>query len=256
MFSREFLRLFYLAVKTLRKGIVVSDLHLLSWRSEGSALFEARIRPQLSEMDALVLNGDSFDFRWACRPHSETIPEALAWIGRLRAEFPVLEIFYVLGNHDCLVEFADKLKSIPRISVHPHWLEIDRNLFIHGDAANYPMDLKGFHKFRKAWEDDKPKTPVDAKYYDLTDKLHLSYLTHVIWFAGNVSIKRISRHLNQVMPGWNKDMDQCFFGHTHVPFAVRELGGVHFTNTGSGIRGMDFAPAEFQYQSTEETIND
>ncbi len=247
MFPVGCFQLVFITVSVDKKGIVISDLHLLSARSEGESRFEREIRPRLNEIDTLVLNGDTFDFRWACRPLNETVPEAITWIQNLRCDFPDLEICYLLGNHDCLSHFVNELRSLERISIHAHILQLGRNLFLHGDAANYRMGLKQFQKFRDAWETDQPKSKRDARLYDLTDKVGLSYLTHALWFAGNTAVRRISWHLDRVSSAWREDADNCFFGHTHMPIKNRLYRGIRFYNTGSGIRGMEFAPATFSY---------
>lgn len=220
---------------------------MLSWRSDGARLFEEEIAARLGEVDTLVLNGDIFDFRWACRPLVDTIPEAITWIKELRSRFPNIKIHYVLGNHDCITGFVEELKKVDGLEVHPHWLQLSRNLFVHGDAANYRMDMHRFQKFRKAWKNDKPKPPSHARLYDFTDRLGLSYLTHALWFAGNSAQRRIAWHLDKVLPAWRDEIDQCYFGHTHMPCSGRTENTVIFHNTGSGIRGMFFSPAEFNY---------
>ena len=245
-------------MKSTANGIAVSDLHLFSSRSEGAERFDSLIRPRLKSIDALVFNGDIFDFRWACRPHSETIPEAIDWVSQLRAEHPDLKIFYVLGNHDCVVEFTNQLQSVPDISIHPHWLKLGHNLFLHGDAANFRMDQVRFDRFRSEWEKDQPKKRRDARLYDVSDRIQLSYLTHAVWFAGDIAIRRVSWHLDRVVPHWREDIKHCFFGHTHMPFQNRTIGDVKFHNTGSGIKRMGFQPVDFtwssdtQYSSNEQ----
>ena len=47
----------------ITRGVVVSDLHLFARRSRGSELLDS-LAGQLAEADLLVLNGDTFDFRW------------------------------------------------------------------------------------------------------------------------------------------------------------------------------------------------
>jgi UDP-2,3-diacylglucosamine pyrophosphatase LpxH len=50
----------------LRRALVVSDLHLFANRSAGDALFEKWFHDvRSSDVSTLVLNGDTFDFRWS-----------------------------------------------------------------------------------------------------------------------------------------------------------------------------------------------
>lgn len=231
----------------MRKGIVISDLHLLSWRSVGEERFE-EVSKQLEGVDTLVLNGDIFDFRWALQPHSKSIPWTLDWLSQLTSKFSHLDIHFIPGNHDCLPDFVAGINDIEGIQIKPHHLVLGRNLFLHGDAATYRMDRKGFHRFRAGWEDDKPNHKVKARFYDVADLLKLSELSHHLWFAGDIAVQRVAWHLDKVRPGWVEQIDDCFFGHTHMPFQDVSKHGLRFHNTGSAIRGMKFLPLEFTYE--------
>ena len=230
----------------MKRGIVVSDLHLLSWRSRGMTRFE-KIRSRLDERDVLVLNGDTFDFRWALRSHADAIPLALTWLSELISEFPRLDTHFITGNHDCLAGFTNRLTEVQGLSVHPHFVTLGRNLFLHGDAANYRMDLPKFRRFRQSWENDAIKGKLAVRCYDLSDRTGLNEFAHKLYFPGDTAVRRIAWHLDQIQPGWSDHVDDCFFGHTHLPFQNRERDGVRFHNTGSGLRGMGFAPAEFTF---------
>ena len=230
----------------MKKGIVASDLHLFASRSEGRERFE-NLSAQLRESDALVLNGDIFDFRWANCRHDESIPRALEWLKGLRREFSHLDIFFIPGNHDCLPGFVDGVRKMDGIDLHAHHLVLGRNLFLHGDAANYQMDEAGFQNFRAAWERDRPRAKVAATLYGMVDAVGITEVTHTLWFGRGLAVRRIAWHLDRVRPGWRDEVDECFFGHTHLPIAGVEQEGVRFTNTGSGIRGARFEPAQFRF---------
>lgn len=47
-----------------KMGLVVSDLHLFSRKSERVALMKG-LAAELRDVGILVLNGDTFDFRWS-----------------------------------------------------------------------------------------------------------------------------------------------------------------------------------------------
>lgn len=239
----------------MKRGIVVSDLHLLSSRSEGQDRFGI-LSERLREVDTLVLNGDIFDFRWAIRPHAESIPLAMDWLAGLRSEYPELEIHFIPGNHDCLPEFTTRVEALRAISLHPRRLILGRNLFLHGDAATYRMNDRGFLKFRSPWENDRPRSRWKARFYDFYDAVKLTALTHQIWFRGDAAVRRIAWHLEETAPGWRDEIDHCYFGHTHLPIRDVRNGGVLFHNTGSGIRGMEFSPLEFSYRQNEKTKNE
>ena len=232
----------------MHKGIVVSDLHLFASRSAGESNF-AELSAHLREVDVLVLNGDIFDFRWANFPHSVSIPKALDWLKNLKDDFPEVTLHFIPGNHDCLPAFVSEVDDMPGIELHEHHLLLGKNLFLHGDAATARMDHAGFRKFRSGWEIDSPRGRLSAGLYHAADHLRLTDLTHGLWFGGMRAIRRLIWHLDQVRPGWKDEVEECFFGHTHLPLSGIEEEGVRFHNTGSGIRGASFVPIRFHYRS-------
>ncbi|MEM1442736.1 MAG: metallophosphoesterase [Verrucomicrobiota bacterium] len=233
----------------MKQGIVVSDLHLFASRSDGEEKF-SRLSGQLAEVDALVLNGDIFDFRWALIPHKKSVPLAAKWLEDLRSEFPHLEIHFIPGNHDCLPAFLEILPEIPGIDVHSHHLLLGTNLFLHGDATTRRMNLDEFHQFRTAWEEDQPRGNASAQLYHLSDATGLTELTHRLWFGGGAALRRLIWHLDAVVPSWRDKVDDTFYGHTHLDHKAVEKQGIRFHNTGSALRRSRFVPAVFEYEDT------
>lgn len=85
----------------MKSGLVLSDLHLFSPRSEG---FErmAALWDEVTRAEMLVLNGDIFDFRWTCLPdEAATLTAALDWLHKLFDDFEGSAIHYVLGIDHC-----------------------------------------------------------------------------------------------------------------------------------------------------------
>ena len=235
-----------------RRGLVVSDLHLLSRRSEGETLFEG-LASQLDAVDTLVLNGDTFDFRWSSLPSEAAgIDTAIRWIEALAHRHPSLEIRYLLGNHDCLAVFHRELeqlvRSVETLLCHELHLELGDNLFLHGDCANRRMDASGLEKARRPWINDRQRGRLAATAYDLSDSLGLSRRVHDLYFPQHRTVRRIAHHLDHVLPDWHRRLSRCFFGHTHRPFHGYEWRGVRFSNTGSAIPGMGFQPLAFDWQ--------
>ena len=231
-----------------KSGLVVSDLHFLSARSGAEDLFEREIVPALNALDTLVLNGDVFDFRWAGRPIAESVTWAIDWVEKLVEQNLELEIHYVLGNHDCHAEFVEALQQVVGIKLHRHYLVLDRNLFLHGDAASYYMDQKRFDRFRKIWGDDKPRGQLAMRIYNFADLLKLSSIGHHLYFIGNTASRRIGLHLDAVYPDWHQEIDHCYFGHTHIAFDAFTTDQATFYNTGSAIKGGKFLPMKFDYR--------
>lgn len=236
-----------------QQGLVVSDFHLFSRRSEGEELSDELDR-RLEDCNALVLNGDTFDFRWSRFPHEETtIHAALDWLTQLMERNPEITLYYILGNHDCLTNFRadlDKLaQTRPQLLWREHRLQLSGNLFLHGDCANWKMNEAALARFRDSWSEDRPKGELHKKLYDLVDALGVCKFVHEKCFPAPVAVRRVAHHLDHVMEDWREQIDHCFFGHTHFPFTDHDFDGVRFHNTGSAIRGLGFQPLNFVYES-------
>ena len=223
-------------------GLVVSDLHLFAGRSDGETLFD-RILPRLGTAKILVLNGDTFDFRWShFSSEEESIEAGLCWLQKLRNLFPTLEIHYVLGNHDCLTRFRERIPSHPKFHLHEDHLRLGSHLFLHGDCSNWGMTPEKLRQYRQAWSQDSPKGTLSRKLYRLVDACGLSRLFHQLYFREAATVARVAGFLNDEL----ENVSKCYFGHSHMPFSSHLHDGVTYFNTGSGIRGMGFNPITFE----------
>ncbi|GAA5480715.1 hypothetical protein Hhel01_04244 [Haloferula helveola] len=234
-----------------RSGAVVSDLHLFARRSRGDRLF-AEFEAEAGDIDSLVLNGDTFDFRWSQLPsESATVDAALEWLTSLLERQPRWDVHFVLGNHDCVISFHEGLERLagdhPRLHCHEHRLRLGELLFLHGDCANQKMDARKLARFRKSWSRDHQRGPTAARLYDVADALGLSHRFHDLYFRQAITTARVAHHLDQVTPGWTEEIRHCYFGHTHRPFRDLVHRGVLFSNTGSAIRNMGFQPLRFEW---------
>lgn len=237
------------------RGLVISDLHLLAKRSAGESLLE-ELGPQLERCELLVLNGDTFDFRWSTlRGETASIAAAVEWVEEQLARMQGREVHFVYGNHDCLGAFREKLEplALERANLHVHefYLHLGDQLFLHGDCANRKMDVAAMTAFRAGWENDKPRGKFSAAMYDAVDKTGLCWQFHRRYFPQGITVNRVAHYLDAVLPEWQGKVSDCYFGHTHLPFRDHEHDGVRFHNTGSGICGMGFQPLEFEFESKE-----
>jgi len=234
------------------RGLVISDLHLLARRSVGESLL-GRIQPQLERCEVLVLNGDTFDFRWSTLDsEAASIAAAIAWVEEWAARFAGREMHFIEGNHDCLGEFRERLDALaltlPQVQVHEQVLRLGDQLFLHGDCANRKMDTDAMASFRQGWRVDKPRGRFSAAMYDFVDKTGLCGQFHRRFFPQGITVARVAHFLDHACPEWRESASDCYFGHTHLPFRDHEHEGVRFHNTGSGICGMGFQPLEFEYE--------
>jgi len=135
-----------------RRGIVISDLHLLARRSHGKEKFDS-LRAKLEDVVVLVLNGDIFDFHWSTLGRLDrSVPAAADWLFYLAADFQKCAIHYVVGNHDCPPAFLSELcrlaAELTRFQWHEYLLRLGPSLFFHGDFAHRQMDHHGLRRFR------------------------------------------------------------------------------------------------------------
>jgi len=232
------------------KGLVLSDLHLFSSRSAGEARL-ASIHCKLSEADLIVLNGDTFDFRWSVVGNeAATIEAALQWLKSFTGKHERAEIHFVLGNHDCLDAFTRRLDEVvagyPRFHWHETVLRIGSHLFLHGDCAHRSMDVAGLDVYRQAWRQDRQRGRMGAHLYQLADRLGITFAAHAAHFPRARTVARLSAYLDNASPGWRDETRDCYFGHTHLPFEGHEVSGVRFHNTGSAIGSSPFMPVGFK----------
>jgi len=237
----------------MNHGLVVSDLHLFSRRSDGEKLW-TQIDQHRGNAEILILNGDTFDFRWSqFSAEAESIEAALAWVERLTRDGRWKQIHYIFGNHDCLDEFTRELRQLSAerqmLECHELHLQLGRCFFLHGDCANSRMTPADLKRYRASWSKDRPRGAWSKALYDGVDALGVSKVFHELYFPRERTIGRIVHHLNQVFPEWREQVDHCYFGHTHQPFSGETHEGVAFHNTGSGIRGMGFQPLCFTTSS-------
>jgi UDP-2,3-diacylglucosamine hydrolase len=236
-------------LRALRKGVVVSDLHFFSARSAGEKLL-ADLGPVLRRVDLLVLNGDTFDFRWSTlASEHETLAAARRWLERWLGLFAGREIHYVIGNHDCLGSFCEVLEEIAAesavLKIHPRQLVLGSSLFLHGDCANRGMSPARLEAYREQWSRDQQRGAMGRQFYRVVDASGAGLMFHRAYFPQRATVERVSGYLDQATPPWREGIRDCYFGHTHMPFRDHEEGGIRFHNTGSAIRRMGFQPLEF-----------
>ena len=234
----------------MQKGIVVSDLHLFSRRSQGLQALE-HLYSLLAGVDILVFNGDIFDFRWSrLATNSDTVREAASWLTAVMRLNPHCRVEFVLGNHDCHEHFVEELSELeerwPAFSWHDHSFSIGENIFLHGDCANRRMSRRGLDRYRKKWSRRKKKGRTMAAGYEMLDRTGIIPAFHQVYFPPERAVRRIWHHLNDAAPEVLEGVRNVFFGHTHLPFANFPYRGINFHNTGSALKGCELNFLKFQ----------
>lgn len=226
-------------------GFVVSDLHLLSHRSDATGLLSG-LFARSRRCDFFIFNGDTFDFAWTSEISIEVaIERAEGILRQFCSEAPECHFFYVMGNHDHVGRFLDLLSSIerdfPNFSLHWDILQLGTLLFLHGDVCNREMSFEDLRAFRALYVAGRKRHPVHHWIYSLIILLRLNrivYLTH----PKETMVQRVFHYLKSRPIDLGRVTD-VFFGHTHVAFRDFLFQGIRFHNTGSSIRGLK---AQFQ----------
>lgn len=232
----------------VKRGFVVSDLHLFSCRSRGESELR-HLRSKLTNTDLLVFNGDTFDLAWSNRPTLErVVADALKLIEELLVAFPHCHFYFLYGNHDCAPSLVVGLKSLRQhysnLTTYDQYLRLGQNIFLHGDVCNYYMDGAGLKALRARYAAVVPRSKLAKMIYQViiyTGLNRIAYLTH----PRAEMIKRINYYLDTVCPEITGEVERIFFGHTHSPFNQRDTRGIEYINTGSAIRGLRANFTEF-----------
>jgi predicted phosphodiesterase len=61
-----------------------------------------------------------------------------------------------------------------------------------------------------------------------------------------VLARRLLTYLDAIAPGARARVSTIYFGHTHAAFQGFRYEGILFYNTGCALRGLTFAPYEFE----------
>jgi predicted phosphodiesterase len=235
----------------LRQGLVISDLHLFSPRSNAEAQLR-RIKRHLERIDTLVLNGDTFDFRWSMYPSERaSIRAALVWLERLAVQFDGRKVHYIFGNRDRIRSFRPLIEEFAArsrvVTLHDSSVRLGHSLFVQGDCSIPLMNEAKLEAYRDIWRKDRPYGPVNSGLCAIAASTGMGKLLHQYYFPRQATVRRVSHFMDEVSPGWRRGTVDCFFGHTHMPFRNHVAEGIRFHNTGSAIRGMGFQPMFFEY---------
>jgi UDP-2,3-diacylglucosamine pyrophosphatase LpxH len=228
------------------RGLVLSDLHLFAERSIASAILDDLV-VIAARLDHLVLNGDIVDFRWTTLGTiDETIDRIDEWLRALAGACPDCHIHYVLGNHDALIPFAQRLSAIAadldNFAWYPAALRLGRCLFVHGDLLLEHPPQRAFERQLKPVERVLPWLLHPLYRLALVTPLPvlIARMPRPQTIATRILV-RLARGPRALCAG----VEEVYFGHTHAPFDNFRRGGVNFHNTGSQIRGMRFNPLLF-----------
>lgn len=222
----------------------LSDLHLLTSRSRAHEHFDTMLSVA-GKADALILGGDIFDFRWSLhRSVEDSVAVAVEWLEVLCDQCKNCHVHYILGNHDFYGPFIEQLEGwlVDRdnFSLHPYYLRLGSNIFLHGDAADKRMSGAEFEERRRENLAEQMRGPWMNALYDaaVRSRLHVP-VPYVAHRKSRVS-SRLLHYLRDISHGPEHGVRDVYFGHTHAPLSDYAHGGLRFHNSGAMIHGTRF----------------
>ncbi len=236
----------------MKQGVVVSDLHMFARRSNAHILM-SQIKSVLSKSDMLVLNGDTFDFRWSTLPSiDETIKEAVDWIDGLARSYPECQVRVVCGNHDCRADYLFALEELTNqnssVTWHEHFTHVDNLLFLHGDCDSRHTRLDKIAHWSEPYPTSKKVTHALGLMYDKVNQTGLTSLAQRLANPPKRVTKKVYGYISEVAPEVMDKVQHVYFGHSHVPFSYYEYNGLFFHNTGCAVHSAEFNPIHFLYE--------
>jgi UDP-2,3-diacylglucosamine hydrolase len=223
----------------LKKGFVISDLHLFTHRTMAEVYMD-EIRHAASQADFFVLNGDIFDFRWTNLASMEhTAHAAIDWLETFCTDFPHCRLFYIMGNHDGLKFFADCLGDLADRQENFRWhashFRLGNSLFLHGDL---PLTIRKKDPFQRTLlpiRRTKGRAMNLGYHIVITTRIH----RYITWIHGpRWCARRILKSLEYYHPELAAGIEHIYYGHIHKTFSNLRYRGVTFHNTGSAIQGL------------------
>ena len=223
----------------MASGYVISDLHLFApWSVADNYMHE--IHEAADRAEFFVLNGDIFDFRWSSLPSAKaTLAASTAWLREFAHTHARCRVVYVMGNHDGLRPFAERLaaavETTPNLEWHPSHVRIGPALFTHGDLLLRKGAADPFTRELRPAVRAKPKAL--RRGYRLLHSMRV-HRWHAAAAGSRRCAKRIVRSLGTAGDGDMEGVTDIYFGHTHATFADYVYRGLRFHNTGSMIDGL------------------
>ena len=228
----------------MRSTYVVSDLHIFSPRSWAHEHMDM-IAAAAAKANRFVFNGDTFEFRWTIFPTvEETADQAIRWLRDFVGAFPHCQFHYVVGNHDNVGPFVERLMRLsdetPNLSWHPYFLKLGNSVFLHGDVANRKMDAADLAEYRSRWRNDAKKGPFLDSCHELAFRFDVHKAVCRLAFPRRRVARRVTAYLEAIGHGPLTGIDHVYLGHTHRTLRDYEYRGMRFHNGGAAVKGMDF----------------
>lgn len=233
----------------------VSDLHLFANRSRAHEHLE-RIRSAADRVDHCILGGDIFDFKWSTLGDtSTTIDAAVDWLHDLCVRVPNSRVQFLLGNHDYHQEFIARLPALAdevhNFEWHRFYIRLGDVVFLHGDVADRRMTAQHLEERRAKWTAHRQRGRFHSRAYDLVVKTKVHLLVPRAVYPRRIVARRILAYLEDIGHCPQNGVRQVCFGHTHLPVADYNYGGLCFHNGGAPIGTKKFRILELDVATNE-----
>ena len=237
-----------------KKGLVVSDLHLLTNRTTINFHIHGMERAA-AQSDLFILNGDIFDFKWSL--HGDvalSLDVAREWIETLVRPFPHCRFVFMIGNHDSLTPYMELLDHLAgrhaNIGWDKYWLQVEDKVFLHGDAADAFMTPAALDLHRMRWDRLRQMPRIWHSIYGAATR----YSPH--WIVPQLKSKRLCanrliHYLRAALGAGFYDIQDIYFGHLHSPFTDFTCKGIRFHNTGAAIHGLRLRMLPFTFNNAD-----
>jgi len=220
------------------KGYIISDLHLFSEKSHISKYFND-IKIATREADYFILNGDIIDFIWSVfRNDEETIKIGRQWLENLIKGSRKCHFIYILGNHDCLLNWTVILDELSNKYSNFSWVKdyliSGKHMFFHGDLLIKPFPHL---ERRELIENNTIRGKVANFFYRTAVDSKIHTKSAALLFPENYCSSWISRTIEREKRRKNleKNIEKIYFGHTHNSFEDYRYRDLRFYNTGSAL---------------------
>jgi len=236
-------------LSSVRNGVFVADLHLLSPRSIGQGAVSELSRLS-HDRDCIVLGGDIFDFRWSRQgSHRATLEAARRWLEELVAGTANTHIIYLPGNHDCHPDFLEVLEtlaqSVDRFTWAEHYVQISDCLFLHGDVLD-AGNVERLAAYRQKFHHELPQSALAHRSYDMAVSMRIHKLVPLLRHQPVRTCQRLLATLQELPLTSAASLRRIYFGHTHVPIRGMKIDEVAFYNPGASLRHMAMHIEKFE----------
>jgi len=222
----------------------LSDLHMFSRRSI-YAEHERQILECVGEARNIVLGGDIFDFSWTTLPSIDhTIDAAMQWLAHLVESNSSCQFYYLLGNHDCHDHFVRRLAENCEHHENLHWepffLRMGTSVMLHGDAVHTRQRTNQSLAIARNQRHQYKQPRYRHGIYDLAIRSRIHRVVGTLANPKKIIARRIWEYLQNERVDMATEIEDVYFGHTHVPMHDFSFRGVNFHNGGASISGLQF----------------